>query len=58
MIQLVNTVIPNSYINNNIVSKIQSQIGEVYKKQFLKTSNTRRFQYTQYQEKTFRTYEK
>ena len=41
MIQLANIVIPNSYINNNIVSKIQSRIGEVYKKQFLKTSNTR-----------------
>lgn len=47
MIQLVNIVIPNSYLNNNIVSKIQNKIGEVHKKQFLKTSNIRRFQYTQ-----------
>lgn len=58
MIQLVNIVIPNSYINNSTISKIQSKIGEVYKKQFLKTSNTRRFQYSQCQEKTFRIYKK
>ena len=58
MIQLVNIVIPNSYINNSTISKIQSKIGEVYKKQFLKTSNTRRFQYPQCQEKTFRIYKK